>query len=562
MVAASKELVDSLEWYFRSRRWGTRPRSDAKWDEISPATIGRLNLGQAAKTMSQPWMQAARRMLLTGEHELTPNPDEQGPPPEAYVDPWVKKELEAWAKAPRSGNALLRRLRRRDRRLAPCGAFPVEKKGGLLRAVFDARCGNRLVRRLEGFRLFSCSQLHDKMAQYIRGGEFWVQLVDFRHFFYQLPLHPRLQPLFVLANKYCPTVWPMGFACAPMVAQCLSWSAVLHREKDQDRLGTPAEPMESMPEFLTLRDAAGQEIGAIFVLLDNILVVTKTEADHHNWAERLRSNIALLNLEVKPGEETTQCHITGSTGSFVFAGHEFAAGAGWRSVSAERNLPQVRTRRDAASLAGMLGWEMRVREASLLTEPGYSALMTRLGTESDHWDGPCQLDPEEAAWAERWTKIRASRTFFLPEEEGPRPRVFAATDATPTSVAWTVRDADSWRTPIARVVDARPVAENELLAVVELAETIAAESAPKPVLIVATDSMVVVNVVRGMYSRSEPLRVLLRRLLRSGVRVEPRWVPTDKNVADTPSRDILAGAVGPLDAFRGAATWAVLASNP
>jgi hypothetical protein len=80
-------------------------------------------------------------------------------------------------------------------------------------------------------------------------------------------------------------------------------------------------------------------------------------------------------------------------------------------------------------------------------------------------------------------------------------------------------------------IDTTDIAEAEMLAVV-----VAAERSPENRLLIAVDNEIVRFVVSKGHSRSTALNLLLRRLLDTKKDILLCRVPSEGNVADTPSR--------------------------
>ena len=101
---------------------------------------------------------------------------------------------------------------------------------------------------------------------------------------------------------YFPNVWPMGFHSSPEVAQVISWLTILARRETEDGLGVRSEELQQMPRFLKIYNTQGDVVGYIFVLLDNILVVSCSKNVTQQWSHRILRNISDFNLEVKAEE--------------------------------------------------------------------------------------------------------------------------------------------------------------------------------------------------------------------------------------------------------------------
>jgi hypothetical protein len=292
--------------------WFETPRADRRWphpelDPIDPSTIGRFNVTTWEQySRDYHWMEGARRLLTQGTiKELEPQPTKEELPSVRCSED-ARRFLGKLAQT-NEGTSLLRPFEYPDVLKETCGLFLTPKKENTFRLIFDARRANARLERLNGFRLFTLDDLIHAMGNLMAKGPVYAWTCDFRHFFYQLGLARPLQQWFGIRGFgkdeiYFPNVWPMGFHSSPEVAQCVSWTAVLAREKDESSLAvTP--PKDRMPTVLPIVTKKGIQ-GYIFVLLDNILVATDDKSLTAKWRERITRNIRILKLEVKKGAET------------------------------------------------------------------------------------------------------------------------------------------------------------------------------------------------------------------------------------------------------------------
>jgi hypothetical protein len=324
------EPFEMLEAYFAAKH-AEKAHYPKTIDPIDPAIIGNANValfckfvrGRKGKPSPLEWAWGTVKLLEGGKgsFELVENPE--GAEPQVFVSKDVQRALER--DSPLSSHIpntpdvednrkrtredpnraiLLRLPRGAARRLARCGIFLVPKKDDVWRLVFDARPANRLLKRLEGFRLFGLKQLLGVMRSVIRQGEWWCRTFDFRHYFYQIPLPESLRTFFgvdVGNQGFVPQVLCMGFHSAPNVAQSLTWAAVLlhdlHDANDRPKY-LKEWPSKAMPEYLVLVDAKGRVCGAIFVLLDNVMVVANDKEVVKYWEERIIRNTKLLRIVV------------------------------------------------------------------------------------------------------------------------------------------------------------------------------------------------------------------------------------------------------------------------
>ncbi len=513
-------------------------------DEIAQSTVARLNVAEFKRMANQKWMEKAKSTLVDGTFELK-TAEETALIPEIRVR--VSEDLKAMkSKLRRIG--LLRKRRRGELESVPCGAFLVLKKNGKHRVVLDARPANRITKKIEEFALFTLEDLvHSFAALMQQHGRCFAHTLDFKHFFYQLPLKDRMQFLFDIAGDR-PTVFPMGFHSSPSVGQTVSWTAVLFREEEESELGIPHQDT-NMPPFVTISDEAGVAVAHIFVLLDNILILADSEIRLKNLRERIYRNIANLNLEVK-NEEVSNALIgaeliklEGYQSTFTFAGVEFSV-EGWRSISGGSVKAFPPTRRGALMQCGVALWEIRVRRLHLRAFPRLRELYRTVAAASGSWNDNFEIPEAIRLELAAIEVLRQSRdwTFECPPPPPERIRL-AATDATPWSVAW-VYLGDKIPIVGAQMLETKEdAAWAELKAVVLLAREVRNSLAGRIELRVLTDSAITAAVVEKGYSASTDLDELLQELAAiqtegAGMAIRTRWISGSYNVADTPSRRV------------------------
>ena len=531
------------------------------------------------------WMQEARNMLIDGEYEKLEIIE--GEQISVHTAKALKTELLRLSKTSERGTevTLLRQAIRNELALFRCGMFLVKKKNGKSRIVFDARPANRGIKRLRGLRMFSLEDLLGAVSNLMGKGGLFAWTCDFRHFFYQLRLHALMQRLFGIEGAegiYFPNVWPMGFHSSPEVAQVISWLTILARRETEDGLGVRSEELQQMPRFLKIYNTQGDAVGYIFVLLDNILVVSCSKNVTQQWSHRILRNISDFNLEVKAeetgfaeihrGEASNDHPSPGVRDCFTFAGIDFSD-RGWRSASGDREVNDTpATRRAAMALAGSLLWDIRVRGESLRSHPALRNLYREVAKHQDDvhsvlWETPFELDNEALAGIKALVERRSRREYTYRERRATKTekKILAVTDATPTSIAWTIfEELDSpagndrrtersvmlngqvkWFrvTTAASKVEAADVDYNEALAIAEMIQSTMTRFPKKRLEFrVLTDSSTADAIFTKGYSKAEKFDQLLdnlEELRQRGFKVITSWIPSEANAADTPSRNVL-----------------------
>ena len=226
-------------------------------------------------------------------------------------DVFVSEEMRRFKRDLCEGsNALLRRLapENGERVRAHCGLFAVEKKidrstmTRFLRVIFDARPGNLVLERIEGwldgkFNLFSLEDLLKEYDAMLKTGKAVHCLnLDLRHWFYQLPIPAELAQYFAVQldhEAFIPKAVPMGWHAACYLGQCVTWALVYQKEKGQ----VGPEPGRDMPKYLKLPDGT-----CVFVLMDGVFIFGTEEQSINEWEAKLRSKCQTFGVTIKQQE--------------------------------------------------------------------------------------------------------------------------------------------------------------------------------------------------------------------------------------------------------------------
>ena len=471
---------------------------------------------------------------------------------------------------------------------ANAGAFFVKKSDGSLRIIVDAREGNSCM-SAEGhvFQLFSVEALINVISNLKLEGQWWAVSTDWRHFFHQIgPLPDSLKPYFVInvpgVGLFVPRATPMGWILAPLVGQTVTWAALLSYGNPGDEESGPGvdsgldgdtlRRLKACPAWLPLRGGGG-----IFVILDNVLVVTKDQKIAAYWKRRIVAQARLFNIVIKVPKNATEpveiVRMTPTEGSFDFLGVVWRHGSRHIKLEAGQEMPGLRlsewagTHRHLAAVLGMLLWYHRVHGAKLYGEDmlALRRLYARATPPSGStWETAVALSGGELAtlqlhWAERAAAVPAvSRP--LPASTPP---MFAAVDASDRGIGIVELNlATRGATTVAELVPEAlvpgPIALKELHGIIRgcqvLRELATAAGRHCNLFIIATDSMNAKSWVDKQYAGNYAANPMLQRLFEEVLGPETRlyltYVPTGLNVADGPSR----GVSSPLEATRRAGT--------
>ena len=468
-------MSETLSWYYHAhrakRRYAALEENTGSLDHIHPTLVGRLRVKElyssvTTRWLNLSWIRGLLHELVTGQIPMVIKPPQQLPITHvSRVIEARERELVGTAEEiEKGGRFLLTEFQ--GRRRCYCGMFTVEKRDRSLRVIFDARPANQLTEKLHGFVLFGVNDLLRAihlLRKRNRSGKLFFINKDFRHWFYQILTHRNHWNLFVImlrGRAFASQVLCMGYHRSPGIAQAASWGIILYREEGEDTLGVQ-EPTE-MPPFLYLMQE-GEIVGFIFLILDNILVMTDDAALAQKWRDRLKRNAkkfdatfkdmegqdAIIEVAIMPDNEVYT----------TFCGIEIGA-RGWRPQRLEvSEIPAApMRRRDISSLLGQILWRLRVRGIALAHARHVIAVSRWLAGEGQKgqderirafWNEMLQL-PEEHVSALRWGIGMSNDESWSPDQfpvpprqeisgfpPGVSPRViWVAVDATPRATAF------------------------------------------------------------------------------------------------------------------------------
>jgi hypothetical protein len=478
-------------------------------------------------------------------------------------------------------------------RFVRAGMFFVKKSNGKLRIITDARSANALM-TTEGhdFELFSLEALRGVISSVSTNDAWYAVNVDLRHWFHQIPLPDRLKRLFVLCPRdsdapYVLKATPMGWLLAPAIGQCASWSMLLASPAKGPwtaaKSDLTAEDLESIrraPPWMPLQGGGG-----IFIVLDNILVVTPNRATAVYWARRVERQASEFGAVIKTEEDRVGPRkvdvitLTREAGSFEFLGVVWQHGSRQIKKSEDEQMPgdpNGMTYRQLASVMGKLLWFHRVNDTKMY---GPDMLSLRkiyeIATPSDDdWESSAPID------AGRWSTLQHHWTYRL--SAGPTPYeplaawsepLCAAVDASGGTLSGSVHSrigvvgfdgSCEAPEPTAReVVSVRnaghgePIAVSELRAIIMGCRTLLARNDPCGLIIIATDSQNAKCWAEKQYANNDIANKLLAELYQAleGRRLYLVYVPTAANVADDPSRSEKKIDAAELDRAKLKETW-------
>jgi hypothetical protein len=173
-------------------------------------------------------------------------------------------------------------------------AFFVWKQNGLLRVIMDCRWTNIQVKTSEAkFSIFSFEALRQVIDNLSIHKKWYAVNFDLRHWFHQIPLPNRYKPKlgFRMMDQHEKNFFLYSRVCP--LAQCCSWALILTTPNNEQH--NPKEFDLPHPDILAKGDLPFPWIpltkgGGIFLILDNMLVLTPDQLIAENWFNRIIDN--------------------------------------------------------------------------------------------------------------------------------------------------------------------------------------------------------------------------------------------------------------------------------
>lgn len=470
------------------------------------------------------------------------------------------------------------------------GSFFVPK-AHLLRIIIDARAVNSLVEPIP-FAYFPLDTLITTVSNLSNCEAWYAVNLDLRHWFHQLPMPDHLRPCLAvnpsdrdLADADPNDILlcrghPMGYGCSPFVGESSTFGMVLraggklkpgdllalshHLDIDERLLEELNRPGAKLPTWIPFRHGGG-----IFVMLDNVLIVTPRRATADAWVIRMKGVQTEFNALIK-NADTTLRRITLKRGDsatcFEFMGVRwFHSSRRVLDLEAEERAlmdthipgkPWPCTHRLLARVLGLILWFLRVGGQPLCypTVEGLMKLYSIATPPPDvGWDSQLIIDDASVLF-DFWKRRRANQDYPAVARiwNDALPSCFYAVDASEDYIAsvkisgasGAIQTVSTKRRSAAPTADVG-VADEDIIAVAEahaihMAIMNALAAHPDGCLItIATDSLTAKAWHEKWYARNLRACQLLCRAhtaMTDAHRLALVYVPTDDNVADEPSR--------------------------
>ena len=487
------------------------------------------------------------------------------------------------------------------------GGFFIVKSSGKLRVITDARWANAYFdRSCLSFSLFAFATLRQVLDNLSIGG-WYVANLDLRHWFHQIPLARRYMRYFGIRmtdnnnveGEYVllPNAAPMGWVASPFGAQSITWSLVLLREDtgkpnyiDWSKVSSLTAPFSWLP-FTTG--------GGIFVILDNVLIVSSNKDIRDYYLNNLLNNCKKYDARLKTSipdsdkpppfeevadkvrEECTFDMLNDESKPFNFHGVDWYHNyhvvrtkdgedkrlpnlPGQTNITSETG-PWKGTRRRLSSILGLLNWYRTVHGIKNFDNPEryesfstlYRALQPEDSDRKDAWDEEITISDRKVLahlielWRERGReeKCLAKPLFFRPSAvvhaatdaaTNEKKNAQGQTDAMPLTAS-ILFNSEGPEEVTVEPFDERHqhIALGELEAAL-LAVTNAVRRGQQLLIVLATDSMVTKHWLDSGIAHSKEALILLQKidmlLTSSNSRLYTVYVNTNDNLADIPSR--------------------------
>jgi hypothetical protein len=475
------------------------------------------------------------------------------------------------------------------------GVFTVDKtsnhEDGLpwQRMIMDARLANAWFQNPVPIELFSLESLLSVVSgQFQKKETVHVISADLRHWFHQIPCPKKFAKHYFikLQNKnqqqqktsisekdiLFPRAWPMGASPAPGIGQMCTWALLLHdfEKCDRSRSRFGVEQTGSLNKALPWFPLRGG--GGVFVLIDNILIITTENLVAEAWLARLKTFKTLFRAELKDDPKITTISPTDNSSYFEFAGIEFSRqGRRPRNpVDMIKELEQTTTKSDQrgerlewrstyrylASIVGQCLWAFRVRGIKMIDDrlSCYRQICSKCYPKKpSDWDKEVSFSGDDFINLQKmYHQCRSDLSFTpFPPSYNLDKIVYLATDASlekgvaGLGAVWSLEESmldqppsyKAWRIDVG---NNSQIALEELRAVLLTIEAILEQHKEDPpnVFVLAIDSVHARSLIERGAAHTEMGRDLLNKIYEKldGRRLIMRYIESKLNPADNPSR--------------------------
>lgn len=480
--------------------------------------------------------------------------------------------------------SLLIEMRKPHKEAVTSVLFLVPKTKELSRIVLDGRELNERCGKPPNLQFITMNEIFRMVSFFPRPA---VATGDFRHWFYQIPLNPRLQHLFSLecnGRYFQQKAWAMGFSWSPFVAQAISMSIA--------KWGITREPGEGEEKWFAIPSSANKEspptfwfvsnikaesprdikreniLGFVSFWYDNLLIITRSTRIRERLLRTIDAEaqtVGALWKETKKTEERPAIQkdaFTRSVNGGVFMGISFSRDAkGWwwnhieenRLAWREAGDPPFRTWRAAARITGILTWDWLVSNRSKSDFQDVLEISRAIGKGvHDQWDRLAPQKAEGGLTAQHWVNLKQTLHRMCDQERRDWPcvrpgdfgqHVLLASDA--MDVRGAGLDLSTGSIVALIIFDQKNMTKHinwkETKTALMTIRNAAKIAAPKTKFLIAVDNTTartVLNTGCAPWDKDLDLEIrsLRNKLLRRGSDFESVYVPGIHQPADEPSR--------------------------
>jgi hypothetical protein len=295
-------------------------------------------------------------------------------------------------------------------------------------------------------------------------------VADYRHWFHQIKLNDEVSKYFCVGRSNEWFRWstlPMGISWAPFIAQCISWSLLLHTPRDAEWLFEFDRQLEihQPPSFVRLRDG-----GFITVFYDNVIAIgspkTIKKLDIRWFGESTTADAKTKKTGTFKRfgacvKEKSFC--SGTNYSFTYLGVLFEISSkrlhcgnhgGWKNHLRWRQSPEKLekwinsfentwrdgrlSRRQTAKLCGRCLWRLGLTRVPLCEASDLIKVVKRIAI-GRNWDEPAHLTSEDkAALSKHYDIVKANSWMSFDEEPDKRTKMTACSDSSDTGYGYII----------------------------------------------------------------------------------------------------------------------------
>lgn len=187
--------------------------------------------------------------------------------------------------------------------------FSVPKDEIFDRAIFNGKRFSKRFRASPPVNLLDPPRALRKMCEWAKRGKgFGVVVGDIRHWFHQIPLVVNVARWFGLAIGqrgrdavfYFWTCLPMGWSFSPAIAQSFGWMMLTYHEPDEFdhvRMSNPTDP--NLPLWIPIYNREGVEVGYATIYYDNYLLLCVCPKTLEILNHRIKRNAEVFNIALK-----------------------------------------------------------------------------------------------------------------------------------------------------------------------------------------------------------------------------------------------------------------------